>query len=163
MDQPTPEERFWDKVDKNGPLTASAHELGPCWLWIGSRGETGYGHVKVNRRMRVAHRVAFEMVNGPIPEGMEIDHMCFTRACVNPAHLRTASRKQNGEYRSGAQVNNLSSHVRNVYREDNGWRVQIKHNGRRMSFGTYATIAEAESVAVRERARLFTFPEAEAS
>lgn len=86
----TPEERFWSKVDKNGPIPAYAPHLGPCWVWMGSRSQPGYGTLKIggrNGKPRLAHRLAYEWLVGPIPEGLVIDHLCRVRACVNPAHM----------------------------------------------------------------------------
>lgn len=81
---PTPrlpfEERFWAKVDRGGS---------GCWLWRAhtTRPTNGYGVVRRNGRMQLAHRVAYELLVGPIPEGLDLDHRCRTRLCVNPAHL----------------------------------------------------------------------------
>lgn len=60
---------------------------GGCWLW--PRSDNGYGYSRIGRQR--AHRVAFEVFVGPIPEGLVIDHMCMVRACVNPAHLRAVT------------------------------------------------------------------------
>jgi hypothetical protein len=69
--------RFWSRVDKSGA----------CWLWTLSRHDFGYGQVVVKRRPRGAHRVAWELMNGPIPEGMSVLHRCDNPPCCNPAHL----------------------------------------------------------------------------
>lgn len=75
-----PEERFWPRVNK----TES------CWLWIGTRNHYGYGCLKLggrSGRLLTAHRIAFELTHGPIPEGLRVLHTCDVPACVNPAHL----------------------------------------------------------------------------
>jgi hypothetical protein len=80
-------QRFWSKVDKSGD----------CWLWISSRNPGGYGTFTVgsrtdgSRTTASAHRVAYELAVGPIPDGLTIDHLCRNRACVNPAHLEAVS------------------------------------------------------------------------
>lgn len=83
------EKRFWAKV-----LKASPDE---CWLWVGAVSATGYGAIGLNRSTRAlsAHRVAWELHNGPIPEGKFILHSCDNRRCVNPAHLRPGSQREN--------------------------------------------------------------------
>lgn len=91
----TPEERFWAKVDKNGLVPDYAPHLGPCWIWIGGRSEAGYGHIKVGGRTRLCHRIAYELIVGPIPEGHQIDHLCRVPSCVNPQHLESVTPKIN--------------------------------------------------------------------
>jgi hypothetical protein len=63
------------------------HESG-CWLWIGCIGADGYGKTLYQGRHMKAHRVAYLLHVGPIPDGCHLHHVCQTRACVNPLHLR---------------------------------------------------------------------------
>lgn len=80
------EERFWSKVDKSGE----------CWLWTAGKTGGGYGHFHPAADGPVrAHRLAYEMVIGPIPEGMQLDHLCRVRHCVNPAHLEPVTNREN--------------------------------------------------------------------
>jgi len=94
---PTPEERFWAKVDKNGPTPEHRPELGPCWLWTASVNKgTGYGQFGPSHSQAVqTHRFSYELANGPIPEGFQVHHECHRRRCVNPDHLSAATRAQN--------------------------------------------------------------------
>jgi hypothetical protein len=84
-------EAFWAKVDKTEG----------CWLWTGARGggKAHYGVFSVHRKVIYAHKYAYEMVNGPVPEGMEIDHVvdrgCTSTLCVNPAHLEAVTHAEN--------------------------------------------------------------------
>lgn len=77
-------ERFWEK-------TVPA---GECLEWTGVRCN-GYGQIWFSGRMRLAHRIAYELVVGPIPEGLTIDHLCRNRACVNTDHLDPCTGKEN--------------------------------------------------------------------
>lgn len=70
-----------------------------CWLWTGAVKSSGYGHSWFNGRKMAAHRLAWTIWRGPIPDGMEIDHLCHVRHCVNPDHLRLASRLVNARSR----------------------------------------------------------------
>lgn len=62
-------------------------DLGPCWIWTGRRAHNGYGRVKFAGRDQAVHRITYELVNGPIPDGLEPDHLCRIRACCRPDHL----------------------------------------------------------------------------
>lgn len=81
------EERFWSKVN----ITC----LSGCWLWKASRTTQGYGQVQVRGKVRRAHRVAYELLVGPIPTGLHVLHSCDTPACVNPYHLSVGSNADN--------------------------------------------------------------------
>lgn len=74
----SPEERFWNYVNErpNG-----------CWCWTGTRDTSGYGSIKVQGRLQLAHRFAYEQWIGPIPLGYDLHHKCKNRWCVNPKHL----------------------------------------------------------------------------
>jgi len=69
--------RFWDKV--------SVAESG-CWIWTAQTSRDGYGRFAFHGRKQ-AHRVAYECLVGPIPDGLQIDHLCRVRNCVNPKHM----------------------------------------------------------------------------
>ena len=66
-----------------------------CWLWEGALSGGGYGRIFHDGKARQAHRVAYEMFSGPIPEGLELDHLCRVRSCCNPAHLEPVTRAEN--------------------------------------------------------------------
>jgi hypothetical protein len=66
-----------------------------CWLWIASIRKDGYARFQVDGEARLGHRFAYEFVNGPVPPGLELDHLCRVRRCVNPAHLEPVTRRVN--------------------------------------------------------------------
>jgi hypothetical protein len=75
--------------------TRSVESENGCWLWQLATNAKGYGVVGINGRMRLAHRVAYEVFRESIPEGLQIDHLCRVRHCVNPAHLEAVDCRTN--------------------------------------------------------------------
>lgn len=135
-------------------FAARTERQGDCLIWTGTKNAAGYGSIWVMGRMVLTHRYSWERANGPIPEGMEIDHICHNRACASPGHLRAVSRSQNNSNRAGAMPGSLSG-ARNVSPNRSKWEVQIGKNGTRHYFGTYDTIEEAAAVAEHARKELF--------
>ena len=78
--------RFWRKVEVSAG----------CWEWVGAVQSAGYGSfTAAPNRQTTAHRFAYTAMVGPIPSGMDIDHRCRNRRCVNPSHLEVVSRSEN--------------------------------------------------------------------
>ena len=100
-------ERFAAKVDPEGPVPEHRPELGPCIEWTGCLHPKGYGQFWDGGRLVQAHRWAWERAHGPVPEGLELDHLCHNdsecaggptclhRRCVNPAHLEPVTHRTN--------------------------------------------------------------------
>jgi hypothetical protein len=83
-------ERFWSKVE----VTST------CWLWTGSRNPSGYGILRIAKpagrwTTTGAHRVAYQLLVDPVPDGLQLDHLCRVRHCVNPAHLEVVTHIEN--------------------------------------------------------------------
>lgn len=104
MAKATLEERFWSKVNKTET----------CWLWTRGKTKAGYGHVWNGQKVVYAHRLAYELLVGPIPEGLTIDHVkangCTSTLCVKaiadehgPAHLEPVTQGENGRRGTSAQ------------------------------------------------------------
>jgi hypothetical protein len=65
-----------------------------CWEWHGAK-RTGYGLVHFEGRVQSVHRLSYEALVGPIPAGLQLDHLCRNRACYNPAHLEPVTNREN--------------------------------------------------------------------
>lgn len=85
----TAEERFWEKVNKNGPTPDHRPELGPCWIWTAARNNRGYGFFSIGGRPRLAHRFAYSLTAGHVPDEQRVRHECDNGGggCVRPDHL----------------------------------------------------------------------------
>lgn len=83
------ENRFWNRLDKSGGDDS-------CWNWTGARLPKGYGIVGISQgKHKYTHRVAWELTNGPIPEGLWVLHRCDNPPCCNPAHLFIGNNRDN--------------------------------------------------------------------
>lgn len=143
----SPTERFWSSVDKTTD----------CWTWTRSK-RNGYGQFAITSKdVRYAHRHAWELLRGEIPEGMMLDHICGNRACCNPDHLRVVTNAQNCQNKTILQGTNTSGYNGVGYsKHADKWRARVHHNGKQY-WGGYHDTAEAAAEAAREiRNRLFT-------
>lgn len=78
-------DRFWAKVDKTEA----------CWNWTACLDPQGYGRYNHNRKTKLSHRLAYEEIVGPIPDGLHLDHLCKNRRCLNPEHLEPVTPQEN--------------------------------------------------------------------
>lgn len=132
-------ERFWSKV--------SPEPNSGCWLWAAS-GSHGYGRFPflksewLEKRGELAHRHAYKALVGPIPDGLELDHLCRVRCCVNPAHLEPVSHAEN--VRRGNSGSNTRSKTHcpqgHPYEGDN---LRIGKNGKYLARYCIACTREA--------------------
>ena len=121
--------RFWEKVDKSDGLDG-------CWLWMGSKVPDGYGNFRINSasNMVKAHRVAYELVCGPIPVGIHVLHDCpggDNPSCVNPKHLW------------------LGTHAQNMKDASKKKRFSSSHRRRKGSLNSNAKLTEAQVILIR--------------
>lgn len=135
--------RFWKYVRKTET----------CWLWTGATSGKGYGRVWLDGRMVVAHRVAYELSVGPIPDGMELDHVrargCTSTLCVNPAHLEPVTRMVNVLRSSGfTSVNAKKTHCVHGH-ELSGENVLLRPNGQ----GRWCVTCRRAQIAARDAKR----------
>lgn len=95
----TPVERLMAKVQRSE---------GGCWLWTGSITRAGYGRIRGadahDGRTVLAHRLAYELLVGPIPQGLHLDHLCRVRRCVNPEHLEPVTLAENNRRAAAAMA-----------------------------------------------------------
>lgn len=115
--RPTTVERFWAKVDRRGD--------NECWLWTATLNSRGYSQFQYDHRVGLGHRFAYELLVGPIPDGLQIDHLCRTPACVNPAHLEPVTNRENS--RRGYRATKTHCPQGHPYSGDN---LIIRHSGR---------------------------------
>lgn len=147
--QPAPlAARFWEKVAKTEG----------CWNWTGQVNELGYGLFWLNGKGGYrAHRMAWELTNGTIPDGMVIDHRCHNAGCVNPSHLRVCTQKENSEHKRGAYKGNPSG-LRGVHwrKDTKKWTGSVMHNYKMYRVGSFETKEEADAAVTALRLELFT-------
>lgn len=146
---PTVEERFWEKVDKNG-------ENG-CWVWTAGKFKTGYGSFNNGESTPAyAHRYSFQLHGGVLVKGLHIDHKCHVRDCVNPEHLRQVTTRQNVENHSGPTVASKTG-IRGVCWDKGAGKYLAQlsrtENGKRRNvlFKHFEDIYEAEKAVINAR------------
>lgn len=143
------------------PFASKVAKTEGCWEWTGGKTKNGYGQINVRvgdrRTTTGAHRAAYEIKNGDIPEGIEVDHLCHNRGCVNPDHLRLVTRKQNLENLGGLSSRNTSGYRGVTYvKTYRKWRGSVMHNRAAVLVGFFDTAEEANEAVLAKRLDLFT-------
>jgi len=98
------EERFWESVTKTSG----------CWIWTRPGTNNGYGVLIFEGKRQGAHRVAYQLLVGPIPNGFTVDHLCRVKRCVNPDHLEAVTRQENSS-RNRGDWQCFNGHTRSRY------------------------------------------------
>lgn len=111
-----------------------------CWEWTGWRNSAGYGYLRFEGRDQPAHRVMWIATVGPIPDGLELDHLCTNPACVNPDHLEPVTHSENQR--------RIAERQTSCRKAGHDWtdprNVRTRPNGRRYC-------AECDRINLRER------------
>lgn len=123
-----------------------------CVLWVGTTDGSGYGSLNIDGSMLKAHRIAWEQVSGPIPDGMRLDHRCGVKQCINPDHLRVATPAQNVAHFIRPRSDNKSGH-RGVYWHGQRGKWAVSVGGTHV--GLYADIEDAARVASEKRREIY--------
>lgn len=132
------QDRFWSKVDKTDT----------CWLWTRAKNNRGYGLFRIGSRpgkLYLVHRLAYEWLVGPIPDGMTIDHVwkkgCRSSLCVNPEHLEAVSKSENNHRKKDKSVTCSGGHIYDwIYIRSNGWRERRCSTCNGKPYGNYELI-----------------------
>lgn len=130
-------DRILDKVrvDSNG-----------CWIWTASLNKNGYSQTSWKGKTRRAHRLLYEQLNGPIPQGLHCDHLCRVRACVNPEHIEPVTPMRNARRGDAGKNNRDKTHcpAGHPYDEQNTIRIRQIGKGWSRMCSTCLTKKQAE-------------------
>lgn len=141
--------RYQSRVDRRGP--------DECWPYIGTRDKSGYGRLPLNRKNILAHRIAYELAYGPIPDGLFVLHSCDNPCCQNPAHLHIGTHTDNMRERSergrapAGATHHSYLHPEWVARGDRSASRLHPESRPRGSLHWKAKLTEADVIAIRKR------------
>jgi len=142
--RPPLEVRFWPNVDKRGP--------DECWPWKAGVGGDGYGRVRNGSKQDSAHRVSWELNNGPIPDGLHVLHKCDNRPCVNPAHLFLGTHQDNMADMVKKERTTRKTHCKRGHPLSGDNLLYVNKQGRRGRFNAFRKAYETRRTAARRMA-----------
>lgn len=133
----------------------STRDNSGCLVWGGILNRpNGYGSMYAWGKLRPTHRIAWESVNGPVPDGFVLDHLCHNRRCAEVTHLRLVTDAINKQNRAGPQAN-CKTGIRGVYRVASGkYKARVQVDGKQFSPPPFDSIEDAERAVIALRARL---------
>lgn len=149
--------RFWNSIDKNGPIPKEWPELGPCWVWTKTlTKEDGYGKLFMLGKYRPAHRVSWIIHNGPIPagegyHGICVLHKCDHKKCSNPDHLFLGTHFDNmQDMMSKGRRITPAPRKKDTYKygDENYWRINAHLRPRGSAVGT-SKLTEAQVAEIK--------------
>lgn len=144
-------QRFWAKVHKTG---GGEWE---CWEWTAAENSKGYGRVRVGGGLVYAHRAAYVLAHGLIPDGMQVDHRCGNRSCVRASHLRIVTPQQNQQHRTGLDARNTSGYRGVTWsKQRQKWMAKAKRDGKHMTLGRFDDLEKAAQTVTDYRAEHYT-------
>ncbi len=116
--------KFWEKVNIPDSLDG-------CWLWTAYIYDFGYGLFHATERKTVAHKWSYELMKGPVPDRLELDHLCRVRHCVNPDHLEAVTHLENVRRGDAGKNMSIKTHCPqgHPYSGDN-LRISIRQHGK---------------------------------
>lgn len=127
-DRACSEARWNDRDARIAAFWARVEKTPACWLWKGSLNQ-GYGQFAFRKKIVRAHRFAYELLVGPIPDRLTLDHLCRVRACVNPDHLEPVTDRENILRGTGLSARNAArTHCKRGHLFD---EANTYNNGRR--------------------------------
>lgn len=131
----TAEQRFWSRINKDGPVPQHWQDLGPCWLWLGHKSKDGYGKIRVGGRKEMyVHAFSWVLAGLTIPEdGLVFDHLCRNRGCANWNHLQRVTNRINVLRGDGLTAKeSVQTHCKHGHEltDENVYRHPSRPNGR---------------------------------
>lgn len=144
-----PVARFWADVNRDGPIPSYRPSLGNCWVWTGKVNNKGYPLLRLRGKDIPAYRFSYELLVKPIPQGLEIDHLCRVPKCVRPDHLEPVTHAENQR-----RLSEALTHCRRAghkYTEENTLRGGDGHRMCRQCDTDRQRAARADRRAERER------------
>lgn len=144
-------DRFWNRIDQEGPIPEHRPELGPCWMWTGTTDSNGYGVIRMKGskyKNHLVHRLMQFVIGKEVGKGIVVDHKCHNPSCVNPEHLRSVTQAQNIQNLRGAYSRSKTG-VRGVVQRASGrFAANACVNGKSTYLGLFDTVELAESAVI---------------